>query len=360
MSDVNRLFQTIVFAAIILIASVAPAMANPFTVAGIRIDATANNAADAQAIAISQGQTRAAEILIARLTLPQDLADSLLPVLDTSMASQLVAGYDIANERRSPTRYIADLTVTFDRRAIRNLLRSYDLPYVETPQPTMLVIPVLQGGSQPVVWEGPWYEIWASGRFENGLTPAVGLGQYEDNGAPLGRSYITASQAMSMDQNVLEELALLYGVDRVAVIAARQGSNSVSATGQYVDFSLSEPAYTRLPTVASGQGFEGAANRLIDELDLAWKEQSIVRNTNVSELQITVLHRNIRDWRTLQTAIAGASLISDARLDALSVQGAVMTLSYRGDVLQLANELEARGARLVEYDDLGWTVQSGR
>lgn len=359
MSAISHIVRTGLSVLLLAGTLVSAAMADPFTVTGIRIDATANNSADAQRIAMANGQVEAAEILISRLTLAEDLYDSLLPVLDSEMASGLISGLDISNERRSSTRYIADLSVSFDRRAIRSLFRSYNLPYVETPQPTMLVIPVDQSSGQSVILEGPWHELWASGRYEHGLTPAIGLGQFEDNGEPLGADLIDVQTAMQMDEVALNELATLYGVERVAVVAGRSNNSGASATGQIVDFSTGEAVYTRLPT-ASGQSFRVAADRMIEELGQAWKERSIVRATDLTELQITVLHRNIQDWRALQTAIAGASLVNNAQLDALSVDGAVMTLTYRGDLNQLANELNARGAQLVEYEDLGWTVQSGR
>jgi len=85
---------------LMITALAAPAFASPYTVAGIEIDAEANTAFDAQRAALAQGQTRAARILIERLTLAQDRMEAQLPTLDPDTAAQLIAGLQISDEQR--------------------------------------------------------------------------------------------------------------------------------------------------------------------------------------------------------------------------------------------------------------------
>ena len=56
--------------------------------------------------------------------------------------------------------------------------------------------------------------------------------------------------------------------------------------------------------------------------------------------------------------LTGASLVRDARLEAVSRDGALMTLAYRGELTQLTTELAERGAVLEEHPGLGWVVRS--
>lgn len=410
--------------ALCALAAGAAAQADPFTVANIHIDQTAANATEAQRRALESGQVRAAQILIERLTLAEDrvplageaigtdasqamvledpatldpVADpaaeipARLPPIDAERAASLIAGFDIANERRSPTRYIGDLTVNFDRRAVRDYLQSYNVPFVQAQARPILVIPVLQSETGAVVWAGPWYEAWRSERFAHALVPFVGLGtKFEEAGTepapeaaagegdyippamrmaqtqdaapptPLGRRLLSTADAQSLNEDVLRAMAELYGVDRVAVIAARSTGMATRAGGMLLEFNEEEVVRETIPTIAVEGGFEAAAARIVEMNETAWKRQTIVREGGQNTLEVTVLYRGIRDWHALQDAVAGASLVADARLDALSRTGAVMTLSYRGDLAQVRSELRSRGAWLEETEDLGWTVRSAR
>ena len=64
---------------------------------------------------------------------------------------------------------------------------------------------------------------------------------------------------------------------------------------------------------------------------------------------VSVLYNTHADWIALQDAINTAAQIKGARLDALSKDGALMTISFGGDINRLANELRFKGVR-VEQD----------
>lgn len=413
-------FAALLFAALLVLGASgagAGAQADPFTVTNIHIDERADNATEAQRRAIESGQVRAARVLIERLTLAEDrlpvpmeafegsasqglqLDDpqpvdpvappieqtpERLPAITSEQAASLIAGFDIANERRSPTRYIGDLTVNFDRRAVRDYLNGYGVPFVQSQARPILIVPVLQSETGSVVWAGPWYEAWRSERFAHALVPFIGLGTRfeprepaadpagEDDyippsarneaepPTPLGRRLLSTADAESLNEDVLRQMAELYGVDRVAVIAARSSGGYTRAGGALLEFNDGEVERESIPAIALDGGYEAAAARIVEMQETAWKRQSIVRDGQSNTLEVTLLYGGIREWHALQTAVAGASLVSDARLDALSRTGAVMTLSYRGDLDQVRSELRSRGARLEQVPDLGWTVRASR
>lgn len=384
----------------------AVAQADPFTVTNIHIDESAGNATEAQQRALQAGQIRAARVLIERLTLAEDrlpaprgvtetgasqaleLDDPRaidparasdgqmptgLPPMTSEQAASMIAGFDISNEQRSPTRYIGDLTVSFDRRAVADYLRGYGVPFVQSQARPILVVPVLQSETGSVVWAGPWYQAWRSERFAHALVPFIGLGTRSEDGgqaaadagpgvepAPLGRRLLSTADAESLNEDVLRRLAGLYGADRVAVIAARSSGSATRAGGVVLEFNDGEVEREAMTAIAVEGGFEAAAARIVGMQEDAWKRRSIVREGGQVTLEVTILYRGIRDWHALQNAVAGTSLVANARLDALSRTGAMMTLSYRGDLAQLRSELRSRGAYLEETPDLGWTVRSAR
>lgn len=336
----------------------ASAFAQAYTVRGIEIDATAATAFEAQRQALSDGQTRAAERLILRLTLPEDRMEANLPPITASTAAELIAGLQIADEQRSSTRYRGVLSVEFDRRAVGDYLSSFGLAYVESQDARVLVVPVLEDESGQRIWSTDWQRAWLNGGFDTALTPFIALGSRTDpDGVPLGRDLISVREAMDLDADALSRLARAYGVDRVAVILARRGGGAVRAAGALIAFGPDGPVREDLGSVASSDGFADAARRIVDRREEAWKRSAVVRGGDEAQLELTLLFSSINEWRALQRAVAGASLIQDARLDALSRTGAAMTITHRGTREQVSAELAARGARLVEDEDLGWTVR---
>jgi hypothetical protein len=91
-----------------------------------------------------------------------------------------------------------------------------------------------------------------------------------------------------------------------------------------------------------------------------WKRRSVVRDFETTSLRVTVMYGSLDEWLRLQEALSRASLVEGAQLDALSRDGARMTVDYRGAFEQLASELAARGATIEEHPGLGWVVLSAR
>lgn len=347
-----------VLAALILVLAAAAGAAaqGPYTVSRVPIDATASNTFEAQAIALRQGQAEAARRLIDRLTLFEDRMEASLPPLSNEEIAELIAGLQIADERRSGTRYIGVLTVNFDPRAVRRWLQSHRVPFVEAQARPVVVLPVLhteEGGA--ALWDGnPWRETWTEIDAANALAPVI-LPSRET-----GRSLISASVATAMDVDALRDVALAHGAAEVAVLIARGGEDGMRYQGAVFSFADPSGEPVRAPVTASAGGFRAAAQRFIADREEAWKRSAIVRGGEGGEFAVTVLYGGISEWQALRGAITGASLVTNARLDALSRDGAMMTLTHRGDRAQLITELDARGAALTEDREMGWVIRPAR
>lgn len=339
-----------------------PAIAQDvFTVSGVPVDERAGNTTEAQAAAFRSGQIVAAQVLLERLTLGEDRISAGLTSIPSELAQEMVAGLQVADERRSANRYIATMTVNFDARSVRSFLRAQNIPFVESQAAAILVVPVMQRDDSAGLWGGAWYEAWRTNLHNNALTPFVGLGSRTtgegDAEVPLGRNQISAASALSGDEYALRELASLYGVQRVAVISAREGGGTIRASGTIHDFSGPDAVTSDLPPAASQSGYEELARRVVQTQQEAWKREVVVRGGGASEVTVTILYNSLGEWRSLQRAITGASLVSNARLDAVTTSGAVMTLTHRGERDQLVRELSQRGARLQEEQGLGWVAR---
>jgi len=334
---------------------------SPYTVVAVPIDASASNALEAQTQAMQRGQVAAVQRLVERLTLPEDRG--LIPPVSNDDAAMMISGLQVRNEQRSATRYLGELTVSFDPRAVRTWLNGLGVPFVEGQSREILVLPVLQTGNGYWLWnainsetgedrENPWLMEWRNGGYQHALSPVSAPS------GDAGRMLIDGAGAAQMNEDQLRSVAQAYGVSRVAVMIASQSEGGVRVDGRLFSVDGSgEMTSQAIPTMGV-PSFRAAARRFVGDLEAAWKSEAIVRGGGAETLSITVLYSSLAEWLRLQNAMTGASLISSAQLDAIAPTGAMMTLQYRGSMAQLQRELDARGARLMEDSELGLVVRS--
>jgi len=102
-----------------------------------------------------------------------------------------------------------------------------------------------------------------------------------------------------------------------------------------------------------GADADDFADRVVERLETDWKQVSAVTAGEVITTSVSVLYSSHRDWIELQEAINTSAQITAARLDALSKDGALMTISYGGDIARLANELRFKGVNVEQDPSLG-------
>jgi hypothetical protein len=88
----------------------------------------------------------------------------------------------------------------------------------------------------------------------------------------------------------------------------------------------------------------------------SWTRSLVGREPYLTEVSVSVLFDSVEEWMELQQVIAGEPLVQVPRLDALTNDGAVMTLQHRGRPDQLALVLQEHGAELSESPGGGWTI----
>lgn len=103
----------------------------------------------------------------------------------------------------------------------------------------------------------------------------------------------------------------------------------------------------------SNTPFQLAADRAHELLIDDWKQLTVIRSRERTEVQLTVLYDSIDEWHTLRAALSNSPFVTDARLDALSRDGALMTIVYRGIREQLVSDLLRRGVQLSDDFRLG-------
>lgn len=304
-----------------------------YTITGIEVDERAPSVIEAQQNALAEARRLGAEMLIAKITLPEDRAAAGGIYISPELAQRLAAAVDVEEETRGGGRYIGVLSVVLNPRAVRTYLEEQDIPYLDAQAPMALVVPV-GNGVEDMAWAAAWPE-----RDDSQLAP-----------------YVTSDAAAPFAGAGWIDLA-----DEIGARGASRGviARLVGSEGTYrVDLTVITPAgrlplgQTRLAT-----SLEDAVAAASERLSETWKRDAMVRSDQRTIVTASVLYTSIVEWNTLRAALARSPLVSQFRTDAIARDGALVRFAFAGDVRRLENDLRQRGVAL-DIDASGWVLTS--
>lgn len=320
-----------------------------FTIRDLSVDVTAATAADARRRALDDGQAEALHRVLERLTRRSDRA--LLPSIDRATIGDLVRGIEIANEKTSSVRYLADLTVQFKPAAIRRLLRQTGLPFAESASRPVVVLPVLKSQEGLFLWDAAnrWRAAWTALPLRSGLVPIiVPLGDLADI------TDIDAAQAMLGDPAAIGAIAARYGAGDALVALATLSSTEdglsfleVAATrpnepnAAPILFSLSAPAADDV-----GDLMKTAASETVARVEEAWLEAHLLTFDRKQTISLVVPVDDLGQWASVKRKLDAVAEISVVALRVLRRGSAEVDLTYFGDETRLATALDRQNLDL--------------
>lgn len=323
--------------------------AEVFTVRSVRVDVTAATAADARRLALVAGQSDALRRVLRRLTRRADHA--ALPAVDADTTAFLVQGFEVANEKTSAVRYLADLTVRFKAPEVRSLLRRTGLPFAETASRPVLVLPVLRTPNGLVLWDASnrWRSAWTLLPVRAGLVPMiVPFGDIADI------ADIDATQAMLGDAAALDAIAGRYGAGGTLVALATLSTREDGTP--LLDVAASQPADPSMPslllsfTVESTTDIDSilklAARETAAGIEEAWLNRHLLRFENRQSMTLAVPVAGLEQWAAVERKLASIAEISRVELRVLRRDSAEVRIEYYGDERQLATVLAQRELEL--------------
>lgn len=335
-------------------AQTASAKADVYTVANVPVDATAASADAARDAARLQGEHQAYRILLARLTRASDA--SRLPAANDAALNDLLQGFEVANERHSTVRYLADYTFHFRPNAVRQLLRSAGVPFAETPSKPVVVLPVFDNGTATTLWEdpNPWRAAWNARNAPAGLVPLVmPFGGAEDIAA------IDAKTALSGDSAALAAVSNRYDGDDVLVTHATVANGgapnetvAVSSTRFSPGSSAAAQNWTQSYTLGAGEDEAALLARAVEgtvaQVEDAWKAANILDLSQVATLTASVPINGLQDWVAMSRRLSAIPAVQKTELVAIDRGHAEVAIHYVGDLAQLRlalaqNDLDLNG-----------------
>lgn len=330
-------------------------LSDVYTVTGVAVDATAKNAQEARDKAVMEGQLRAARLLLERLALRTD--HPRLPAIDAKSLPDLVSGFQVANERTSPVRYLADLTVAFKPEPIRQLMRQAAIPVAETPSQPVLVLPVWREASSLQLFDdrNPWREAWLKVAAGKGLVPLLTpLGDIGDLQA------ITPEQAVAGDKEAIAAIAARYGTSAVIVAFATAGAGDTIEQLIVSRYPVGGGPGKRLSVAPRRppEALLATALAISQEAEEDWKAAAAIDTSAATgALDATVPIAQLGEWISLRKQLAGIPAIRQTEVRSLGVGAARVTLHHSGTPQQLQAVLAQAGIALVQEPG-GWVLRS--
>jgi Uncharacterized protein conserved in bacteria (DUF2066) len=316
-----------------------------FTVSGIKVDATASSPRAARDLAMRQGQRLAWSKLFRRFTVQSAWGSQ--PQLADDRLRGLIRSVELANERHSSTRYLAELVFHFNGSAVRQLLRSSDIAFTDTRSKPALIIPLIAGTARfdPL---GLWALAWTKPSLQQGLVPTeLPGGDITDLPA--------AATLVTMDWAALGPLVSRYNVGQVILAIASEDAKTlqmikISPTGRTV----SSFAFAGSTFAADAEAIaEHAADewRLsVDRQRVASEQEpkSLADDNAHAHLTADVRFRGLKAWATLRAHLGAVKAIREMDVVGLALSEAEIGLTYSGRIEQLRAALAQQDLELSD------------
>jgi hypothetical protein len=361
--------------ALLVLLRVGPAHAQPAAdpySATVKLDATADNAVDARRQARREGERRALVKVVEQVS---GSADVQLPALGDDTVADMVKSFEVAHERMSAVRYLADYTFHFYPDKIRRLMRRVGLatapaspPAAGEPpaEPTagpaadgagggaIVVLPVYESGSKAVLWDdpNPWRDAWSQRPADTGPVPLiVPLGDAGDLAA------IGARRAEAGQPDALAAIARRDGGSEVVVALARPRQDAEGIAG--IDVTLSAYRDGRLVgrsrariDAAPGEDRTALLNRAVGAPAGALAQTAAASaqpapaggggtEGGQGSIAAVVPITGLGDWIAMRQRLAAVPAIRSIDLLSLNREEAKVRLSYVGSPDQLRLALAA-------------------
>jgi hypothetical protein len=316
-----------------------------YTISGVHVDATAASATEARDIAITQGRPVAWTRLFRRLAPQKDWPKQ--PQLDNDTLIRMVRGIGIANERRSSTRYVADITYEFNAADVRRILQQLGVSYADFAAKPMLVVPVMAQSARPFDAAGPWVRAWNSTEL-SGVVPFV-----LPSGAPNEMDVLGRSDLPQVKWEVLAPLAAHYGAAEVLVAEAASVPDAVTVTLVRVT-----PAGLSSSTLAPQPNLAAAAQAAAENVREAFKSRAATNYALRNKVTVLVSYSSQSEWNSIRSRLTAAQNVVEVNVVALTITSAQLEVSYAGPLAQLQEALAAQGLNLSPGPRM-YTLRSG-
>lgn len=352
------------FAAIAIVSFSASAHAQSgqgsiFTVSKVSVQAEAADAVEAKQIAIAEGQKKALNTLMKRLT--GFRAHSRFPQLDDATIERMVDGLQVRQERSSGTVYLAQLDYNFRAAAVKDMLNRFGVGYVTERAPEVLVLPVyLSGGAIQAGDKNPWLQAWSRLDLVNALAPVKLVQPRPDLTAEMVRTAAATPQS-------LETLNYQYRAEYLVLAVAEtdeKGALKVRLIGRDGSGSLKLERVFKQYDGELADAAQTGAQVALNVFEGRWKLRRLSAqgaldggSQDLTAIDLTAQFTGMKEWRVIKDRLEKLPGVQSMDVKAVNPRGATISLEFPGGAERLAKAAGNYGL-MLEGGAGAWLVRA--
>jgi len=307
-----------------------------FAVGGIHVDASGPSASVAQGTAMAQGRPKAWTILYKRVTKQQDWGRQ--PNLDDATLQRIIRTFTVKNEKRSTTRYVADVTYTFSPEGVGRVLQGGGIAYTQLQVKRILLIPMAPNYSSTSLWTAAF-----SGTRYSGAAVPFAIPGGADQATLAGSSFDSANwvDVEAAASHIRASEAVLVQVvpsaDHLTINLKRLGAGQLPTKTTF-DVPLQKGG-------AAGT-YSMAADAAVHGVEDMWKTPANFGTAGrlIADVRIS----SLAQFGALQTQMAGVANVTGVSVVAMDIGEARVSVAYLGGQEALKDALAAHGVYLTK------------
>jgi hypothetical protein len=331
-----------------------------FTVYGVEVDVSARTASAARSLAIQQAETTAFWQLMRKLTPGDDY--NRIPDPGTDGIRDLVRSLEIVRERAFGRRYTASFNISFHPEKTQQMFGLAGVAYSEVAGGPYLILPVFDHGGVYLLWEEE--NIWAKAVRSRDLLNRLILyrlaeGNFSDRLQVNGAAAVGDAQSSR-----LEAIAEANGASNVLLMLASLADDP-NNNRRRLDYAFrvgyGGPMTRGSLMELNGEGdialMERGAEVILNRLDLSWRERTLTRFGEFSELRATIAVQSAEDWVTVRNRLNATPIIREIVVNRVGIPFSEVSVIYLGVPTQLRLTLLQVGLDLSQRaDGSGWKI----
>lgn len=332
---------------IIIVGFAVCAKANLYTADMISVSAEANSAVEARDLALNHAVSEAFPMMMQRVA----LSDTSHVQATPAEMSALVQGVSIANEKTTPTKYMADVTVQFKPKEVQDFFNRHGVLYITKEPPKYLFIPIFIEGNKAVIFDeqSPLYQAMkkgiSGGSIYEFVTP---LGDEEDI------KTVTLDMLNSGDLTDLNALLIRYRTDYALPVRVTKTGNIYkvqaksypqNTSGADVLFAVSSNA-ANIPAVMTQ-----ILKKTAGELEKKWRQNQTALTDQRGEMTVIIPINGLSEWVAIEKQIKSLPFLDKVKVQALHKKQVFLRITYADTLDNIVRKMDKAGFSLKsEYD----------
>lgn len=345
--------------AVFFLVSQAQASDPIFTVEGVEVDVTAENAIAASEKAFEEAQIKAFEELSQRMLSEDEVASTQTPAVN--IISTLVRDFEITDEKLSSVRYIGTYIFRFKPRDVKRFFAQQGKSVSTVTSQKLLVLPFISRDYQTSIWApgNQWMQAWNRVPSLSGIVPLeVPLGDISDV------RDISDSGAFSYEPNRLQAMLNRYGSQEAVITIATPDEElsriidplAIAKGALKIEIYRTDRGQAELvqEVSATADGVQ-TAQQLYDHgvilvrsaLQKDWKAKTSISPIAASNsIRVVVPITSLSDWMRIQSELKRISSLGAVNVKSLSPTQANVEIEYNGKRERLDLSLAQAGMEI--------------